>query len=125
MNYKQVIENEINNVNDMKCNCNNMDKKYIGKGITHIATGCLDIVENEEIRELFKKGPNFRLEKRVEWDDIIQSLKENIRSGIEVWSRKENRNKEEYDEWRNMVESLVVERINFLKQDACNPLKFY
>merc|ERR1739840_94119 len=69
LNYKETLEgdliSDLNN-NIFPCNCQTSQFKDDQHG--HIITGNLDIIENVTLRNIFKKGPKYRLPRKINWD---------------------------------------------------------
>lgn len=57
LNYKQVIQEGITPV---ACDCHSLDPMFIDEHSGHAFTGNLNIISNEELRRLFKKGLKYR-----------------------------------------------------------------
>ena len=55
-NYKETVTSVNNNI---QCVCNNY-QEFVDDHHGHVITGNLDIIVNEEVKELLKKGLNFR-----------------------------------------------------------------
>lgn len=79
-NYKQaaILEARLpdNNWKNL-CICDQFPN-IIDKTHKHIITGDMDIIHNSKLKTLFQYGPNFRIQPRIDMNDIEQSL----RSGI-------------------------------------------
>ena len=84
-NYKNALDPQyINSIdtNNFRCNC--QDSVYKDDHHQHVITGNLDIIENVDLRNIIKKGPKYRLPKRINW----RKNRENIVSFLELYSQK-------------------------------------
>ena len=119
LNYKETVNNiDINDPDTFgtglqTCNCTS--SPFLDNIHGHILTGDLRILENNHLRELIQKGPNFREPKSVNW----KRCRDKIKEGLDVCSDKmivdkEIRGEEMYP-WKNEVLRRVDEKIRSLK----------
>ena len=98
----------------MTCECEQSDFKDPHHG--HVVTGDLRIVNNIKLRNLFKKGPNYREPKFINWKKTEECLKEDINTFISKWSTKNRISETCYLEWKNIVIQQIEERVIRLKK---------
>ena len=114
-NYKATaVEYKEDDEKKMTCECDTSDFKDSHHG--HIVTGDLKIVENIKLRNLFKKGPNYREPKFINWNKTEKCLKEDTNSFITKWSSSNGISEACYQEWKNMVMQLIEEKVTRLKK---------
>ena len=90
-NYKEVVSNYYDGQEeDMTCDCHNSQYKDEHHG--HVITGDLDIIRNRKLRDLFRKGPNFREKEPMFWNVAKKALLEDIKRFITKWSVSVNGN---------------------------------
>ena len=92
LNYKETLQGDLIsrlNNNTLPCNC--QTSRFKDNQIGHIITGDLDIIENVSLRNIFKKGPKYRLPQKINWDkdrDVILSF---LNTYITKWLEKEKK----------------------------------
>ena len=124
-NYKQTmselkVTEFIEDYDNISCKCDT--SKYKDPNHNHIITGNLDIVNNLELKNLLKQGPQFREQpsytnfKRLECE-----LKYQIKAFAESWASKYVVPVEAFGEWKNSVFTLLKNKINMLKKNPRRP----
>ena len=118
-NYKQSLtQDSIKSIQDSNyaCNCNSSPFKETNSN--HVITGNLDIVQNGILRQLIRKGPKYRLPRKINWEKNRENVKNFLDSYIESWLKKENKaiSNNAYDlnllsDWKNQVLQFVDNRI--------------
>ena len=89
-NYKQSLTPEVISLyesNNFSCNCH--ISPFKDNNIGHIITGNLDIIENDDLRTLIKKGPKYRLPRRIHWGKNRQLIENFLDDYIKDWIKKE------------------------------------
>ena len=119
-NYKDTV-NSINindklsygtNINTCDCATSMFKNQHHG----HILTGDLRIIENNKLRKIVSKGPNYREPKTLNW----KKCKDNINLGINTLidgklSSVKNVTKDSLTPWKNAVMDKVDQNISALK----------
>ena len=102
--------------NNFSCDCHNSPFK--NPDLNHVVTGNLDIIRNDKLKLLIKKGPKYRLPKRVNWIKNREIIVNFLNSYIKDWIKKENKlcTSGNYDEnllsdWKAQVLEFVDNRI--------------
>ena len=91
-NYKETSEKFNSNTwksNSYTCNCKN--SKFIDTDHGHVVTGDLKIVKNNKLRNLLRKGPNYREPNSLNWTAVRTSIKTGLTEHIKKWSQKERK----------------------------------
>ena len=119
-NYKQSLTPEVISLyesNNFSCNCH--ISPFKDNNIGHIITGNLDIIENDDLKTLIKKGPKYRLPRRIHWGKNRQLIENFLDDYIKDWIKKENKlvPNGQYDEtllknWKTQVMLFVDNRIS-------------
>ena len=73
-------------------------------------------MDNTNLRNLFKKGPNYREPKFINWSKTEDFLKEDIDTFISKWSNKNRISSQCFQEWRNVILQLLEEKVQRLKK---------
>ena len=114
-NYKATAEEyKEDDEKKMTCECDTSDFKDPNHG--HIVTGDSQIVNNSKLRNLFKKGPNYREPKFINWSKTEKSLKEDLDSFITKWSTRNGISEACYQEWKNEVIQQIEQKVTRLKK---------
>ena len=118
-NYRETLSEEgIDHFenNRLICSCNNSPFKDPNHG--HVITGNLDIVKNETLRNLIKKGPKYRLPQRINWKEDRNIITTFLDAYIDKWITKERKMSEDnnvngscLDLWKNKVVELIDRKI--------------
>ena len=118
-NYKQTLTEEALesvDIDNFNCDCSNSIFKNDHYG--HIITGDLSIVRNEALRNIIKKGPKYRLPKKINWKKDKNIIMNFLDSFIVKWIEKEKKsghdrslNKDVLLTWKNEVMKMVDEKI--------------
>jgi hypothetical protein len=86
LNYSQVTRNNANKkLEEIPCSCHN-HPKYISTHWGHVCTGDLEIIQNQELREIIKKGPAYRLKQQRDIKAIKDAVAEGLDALIAEWT---------------------------------------
>ena len=121
LNYKNTVkdleilkENDIFIVNNLPtCDCSSSTFK--DPVHNHIVTGDLRIINNNKLRKLLSKGPNFRENKFINYDRCLTSVETALDTLIENLIAKYNLTEESFQAWKNEIISNVRRKVNHLK----------
>ena len=114
-NYKSTAEEyKAGDEETMSCDCENSTFKDTHHG--HVVTGDLNILDNTKLRNLFKKGPNYREPKFINWTKTGDFLKDDVDTFIEKWRTRHRLDVSCFQEWKNLLLQLIDERISRLKK---------
>ena len=118
-NYKQALTPDVINSherNNFRCNCSNSPFK--DGNLNHVVTSNLDIVQSDELKLLLKKGPKYRLPKKVDWANNRRNIVEFLEKYVGDWIGTENKllPNSNYDasllnDWKNQFLKFVDNRI--------------
>ena len=122
-NYKETITNfKHDNTNEVGCSCSG--SQFIDTNHRHVVTGNLLIIKNKKLRELFRKGPNYRQKQTMNWKAAISSLKEDIDGFVKKWSNKVKMPLEYFTEWKvKLLEIIHKERKVLKGKIKCRPVQ--
>ena len=119
-NYKDAVNNidihdhETYGTGLRSCDC--LSSEFLDQEHQHVLTGNLKIIENNDLRKLLTKGPNFREPKVINW----LHCKDRILEGLDVCadrlaSSKKDLDIHALDQWKSKVIEKVDEKIEQLK----------
>ena len=119
-NYKKTISDI--DVNDLlthgtnleSCDCQN--SPFIDRDLGHIVSGDLRLIENQDLRKLLSKGPNYREKRTINW----KKCRDTIESGTDICSNSflalnNGLRAESLIPWKNEVLRKVDAKIASLK----------
>ena len=113
-NYQRTCDGYINGQeNGMQCDCDSSIFK--DKDHNHVVTGDLDIIENQRLRDLFYKGPNYREPKPINWNKNIACIKDDLDIFINKWSSSTGISVLCFKEWKHVVVKKVQEKVARLR----------
>ena len=89
-NYKQTLQSlDIDHLilNPPTCSCSSSPFNYSPAG--HIITGDVDIVKNEDLKSLIRKGPKFREPQSFNWRHNFVSIMNSVEDYAKRWAKRE------------------------------------
>ena len=122
-NYKETVsEFRDNNQELNQCECSS--SQYMDTDHKHVVTGNLRIIQNNKLRGLFRKGPNYREKKTMNWNTALRTIKEDIGTFITKWSSKTKKPVEFFTEWKVKVLETIEGKYNHMKKTSqCQPVR--
>ena len=123
-NYKETVQNfkHDEDIENAPCYCQH--SKFADGHHGHVVTGNLMIIENKKLRELFRKGPNYREKQTMNWGTAVRSLKEDVSSFIKKWSSKVSKPVVYFSEWKYKFLKILEQKGKLLrKKIKCRPVK--
>ena len=123
-NYKETLnENGVQNYLDGRLSCECETSTYKDNVHNHIITGDLTIIKNNQLRDLIKKGPKYRLPQRIDWAKDRREIEDLIDSYAEKWINNERKtalnmtvNRGSLRLWKKSVMDQVDKKIEIGKQ---------
>ena len=115
LNYKKTVS-QFQHDRDNTENCRCASSKFKDEHHGHIITGDLTIIEEKQLRKLFRKGPNYREPETLNWKTAIRSLEEDINELITNWSNKIGKPEVFFTEWKLKLMELILLKHNTLKK---------
>ena len=103
-------EINIENVDEYFCACDNSTFKDEFHG--HIITGNLDILQDNELKNIFKFGSKFRLIPNLDLNKICSNINDRITEYISKLSFKLNMHIGEFSEWKSKLITNIRNKIN-------------
>ena len=111
---KVFIDEDVSFVENLPpCDCENSE--FCDPHHKHVVSGDLRIINDQKLRKLFSKGPNYREAKTVNYHKCKQSIEFSLISSIEQMASKYNLEVQNFFSWKDKILQLVDQRINVLK----------
>ena len=91
-NYKEALSEEgIDHFDNNEISCNCQTSPFIDGSHGHVITGNLNIIENETLKNMVRKGPKFRLPQRINWNEDRKIIENFLDTYIDKWISKERK----------------------------------
>ena len=119
-NYKETV-NDID-INDQLTygtklpNCDCQYSPFVDSDHGHIVTGDLRIIENQHLRKLISKGPNYREPRNINWKKCKEAVEDGTDAFANTISAKCNLRYIDIVPWRNKILQMVDAKITYLKR---------
>ena len=117
-NYKQFLTEDLDSfdTNTITCDCHKSEFK--DSTHNHIITGNFNLIENPTLREMFKKGPKYRLPQRINWQEDRKIIINFLDDYIDKWIKKEKKldnslhlDKNSLCNWKKEILDIVDRKI--------------
>jgi len=121
LNYKDVVSSINLNIVDNKYVVDNMPQchchlsNFCDDHHGHIVTGDLRVIENNKLRKLLTKGPNFREPTFLNFSKCLQAVHTGVTEFVDNTITKFNLKKGSLDNWKNELMHLVENKVSSLK----------
>ena len=118
-NYNQVVNNFDSSTFDIghpDCDCNNSSFTYAPSG--HVFTGDLNIIPDEKLKQLIRRGPKYREQKPINWSVCKKILMDAIEEYGKKWCKREGCHCEVLEEWISTVKEIVHKKIKNLRKKS-------
>ena len=121
--YKKPIRNVIFNYNktvsdlniisntSSTCDCAQSQFCYAASG--HIITGNFDLITDKRIRNLFTKGPKYRLPSYIDFNKCRVEIAESLDLFCKQWCGREGADSNSLSEWKKRILNIMDTRIKF------------
>ena len=117
-NYKQFLMEDLDSINTDSITCDCHRSVFKDNTHNHIITGNFDIIENSTLKEMFKKGPKYRLPQRINWQEDKNIIINFLDDYIDKWIKKEKKidNSQHLDKnslllWKKEILDIVDRKI--------------
>ena len=117
-NYKQFLTEDLDSIDTDNLTCDCHRSEYKDSSHNHIITGNFNIIENSTLRDMFKKGPKYRLPQRINWQEDKKIIVNFLDVYIDKWIKKEKKldNSHSIDRnsltcWKKEILSIVDRKI--------------
>ena len=121
LNYKDTVKSLIYEKDDdisfisnsYICECEG--SQFCDTNHKHIVTGDLSIISNNKLRKLFSKGPNYRENVTINYNNCLKTIKHSLLTTIDTLSNKYDYDKNLFNDWYNTIIEKVKSRIAHIK----------
>ena len=103
-NYKQSLQDwrfTNHDVHTPSCSCSSSQFLYSPAG--HIITGDLNIIQNQQLRDLIPKGPKYREPHSLSWKYNLKIIMDSLEEYARKWANKEEVELDALSEWVKSV----------------------
>ena len=109
-----VVDEDVSFVRNLpSCECQSSEFK--DPHHNHIITGDLRVVQNQKLRKLLTKGPNYREPKTLNYNSCKKEIKSSLTLAIDKLAARYNITIESLLPWKNKILQEVDQRIKILK----------
>ena len=118
-NYKDVLSEESldhYDSNSISCDCQLSVFRDSHHG--HVITGNFDIIRNETLKTIIKKGPKYRLPQKINWTEDKSILLSFLDTYIDKWINKEKKlnnnthlDRTHLDSWKRKILEIIDNKI--------------
>ena len=118
-NYKDTINNiniENGTLKNYASDCECSTSKFKDDKLGHIVTGDLKFIENNRLRKLLSKGPNYREPRNKNYKTCIREIMLALDKCTRSMSDKFKIDITEFDEWKSKIIETVEERSKVCKK---------
>ena len=123
-NYKETLNDiGVQNFLNGRLQCECETSPYKSDVHNHIITGDLTIIKDNELRNLIKKGPKYRLPQKIDWVKDRKEIEDLIDKYAEKWINKEKKgafntsiSRGSLSSWKKSVMDQVDQKIEIGKQ---------
>lgn len=98
----------------LPCSCEN--SPFSDQHHHHIISGDLRLIENNQLRKLFTKGPKYRERKLIHWDKVEHQLLESVKECAKSWCEKFKKSDLVLKPWISVVSEKIRIKISSLKK---------
>ena len=89
----------------------NYEQNFIDLILMYVITGDLSIIKPDDVQIIMNKEANLRLSHHLKPSRILDSLENDFDLFIHKWCKKENKNKESFQSWKNLIISRIRNKI--------------
>jgi hypothetical protein len=102
-NYNKFLK-QYNDPSELLCLCNNTEyKKFVHHPIGHIVNGDLNLILNEDLRNLFSKGMKHRLSQDIDVDSLKNHVKNELNRSFQNIGKKKKSHQSNIQQAINIV----------------------
>ena len=120
-NYKETVNSirtddlESYGTGITSCDCH--ESEFVDGHHGHVVTGDLRIIQNDKLRKLISKGPNYREPKTINWKKCRDVIAEGVAQCLsKMASSRKNVTEADMLPWKNMILQKVDAKISLLKR---------
>ena len=115
-NYNKIVS-DLDIVSNTPSGCDCSRSKYCYSPSGHIITGNFDIIKDKRIRNLFIKGPKYRLPSPIDFEACRVEIATAIDAFCVKWCRREDAEANSLSNWKKQIFDIVDKRIDFYKHN--------
>ena len=108
---KELSLELIKSICERDCVCHAY-KDFVYEHYGHVFTGNLELIQDPDLRNVFKFGAKFRMNNNMSWDKVLESLEKDFELNTRKLARKYKVTSEDLRPWYNKVIEKVKDRIS-------------
>jgi len=120
-NYGRFLNNlkfqDVMHIMNNPCSCSKR-QSFVYPHYGHVITGDLDIVDDEDLRQLFSFGTKHRIPKSLSWSAITTQISNSLDEHITKISKKERLEATLFSAWKSRIMALIKDRIYLAKKSS-------
>lgn len=113
-NYNKTISS----ISDASNSCSCTDSPFNYSPIGHVITGDLNIISDENLRKIIRKGPKYRLPVDINFDECRTNIAESLKEFALNWCKREHTESHALNSWLKQIIQVVDNRISFYSQNV-------
>ena len=119
VNYRQTHEANLDH-HQLVCDCNN--NQFKDEHHQHVVTGNLNIIKNNDLRTLLKKGLNYRDQAAPNKHKTLEAVKKALNNYIKKKSSKTSRPEAMFGEWKSSIMESVKNKLETFRPYKYNSI---
>ena len=112
-NYNELVSDIDLNLDKTGPSCDCHNSKFCYRPAGHIITGNFDILNNQRLKDIFTKGPKYRLPTKINFVKCLEHITDALNNFINVWCKRENVENAALENWKTFILSKIKGRIEF------------
>ena len=115
-NYKTSLQQiDFQSLSQNPLPCSGSGSEFLYAPCSHIVTGDLNIVRNDKLRDLLRKGPKYREPVSFSWHQNFDIIMDACEAYARRWAKKEDVELDTLSEWIKSIGDVLKRRIRRLK----------
>lgn len=115
-NYNKIVS-DLDVLSNTPTNCDCNTSKYCYPNVGHIVTGDFGIIKDKRVRNIFLKGPKYRIPSDIDFNDCRGQIAEGIENYSVKWCRRENADPNSLTLWKRNIFNIIDSRIKFYEKN--------
>ena len=113
-NYNKTVS-DLNIISNTPTTCECSHSKFCYAPSGHIISGNFDLITDKRIRNLFTKGPKYRLPSVIDFDKCEIEIAKALDLFCKQWCSREDADSGSLSDWKKQILKIIGTRIKFYK----------